>query len=201
MSEYTPLPGRHCILIDAGHGGEDGGATSCAGILESTYNLEIALRLEKVLQLLGYQTKMIRTGDYAVHREGQTIAARKASDLRERVALANNTEGAVLISIHQNYFPESKYSGAQVFYADTPESADFAKLLQSELRKILNPGSKRQEKKASGIYLMEHVSCPAVLIECGFLSNPQEEVLLRDSRYQKKLCGVIASVLGTYFRT
>lgn len=199
MSESSPLEGRHCIVIDAGHGGEDGGATSCAGILESKYNLDIALRLEKVFQLLGFQTKMVRTGDHAIHTEGETIAARKASDLKERVKLANGTDNGLLISIHQNYFSESQYSGAQVFYPDTEDSEALAKLLQSNIRNTLNPGSTRQAKKASGIYLMEHISCPGVLIECGFISNPQEEAKLRSMEYQKILCCVIVTAVSDYF--
>ena len=199
--ETASLSRRHCIIIDAGHGGEDGGATSCAGILESQYNLEIALRLDKLFHLLGYKTKMIRTGDYAIHTEGETIAARKASDLKERVRIANSTENALLISIHQNYFSQCQYSGAQVFYPGSQGSESLAKTLQKTVKETLNPGSNRQAKKAAGIYLMEHISCPGVLIECGFLSNPQEEAKLRSSEYQKLLSAVIASAVSGYFLT
>lgn len=156
FTENKMIRNRTCFVIDAGHGGEDGGATSCTGILESTFNLDIALRLDPLMQLLGYPTAMIRTTDTAIHTEGQTIAARKSSDLKQRVLIANTTKNAVLISIHQNYFRESKYSGAQVFYPRTSESDAIAKALQNAFRETVNPGSQRQAKPASGVYLMEH---------------------------------------------
>ena len=199
FSENNTTDNRHCIVIDAGHGGEDGGATSCTGVLESSFNLEFALRLEPLFRFLGYPTKMVRRTDTAIHTQGDTIAARKASDLNARVRLANETENGVLLSIHQNYFNESKYSGAQVFYAKTEGSIELAKLLQSKIRETVNPGSNRKEKMASGVYLMDHISCPAVLIECGFLSNPDEEANLRSVQYQKKMCCVIASAVMNYF--
>ncbi len=195
MSQAAPLENRHTIVIDAGHGGEDGGATSCSGVLESSINLEIALRLDDLMHFLGYKTIMIRTSDTAIHTQGNTIAARKASDLKQRVKLANETENALLISIHQNYFSDSRYSGAQVFYAPTEQSKELALLLQRQFSLYLQKENKRTIKKASGVYLMEHIDCPGILIECGFLSNPTETANLGDPVYQKKLCCVIASVL------
>lgn len=190
--------GRSCVIIDAGHGGVDGGATSCTGVLESGINLQIALRLEALVHLLGYNTRMIRSTDISVYTEGTSIAQKKVSDLKERVRMINKTENGILISIHQNQFSDSRYSGAQVFYSDTPDSQALAKQLQTSFVNTLNPGSRRLAKKSSGIYLMEHIRCTGVLIECGFLSNPQEEALLRDAAYQKKLCGVIAANLCVY---
>lgn len=192
ISQTLPIPREQCFVIDPGHGGMDGGATSCSGILESHLNLEIALRLNDLLQLLGYETKMLRTEDTSIHTGGDTIAQVKFSDLKERVRIINETENAILLSIHQNYFSQPQYSGAQVFYARTTGSQALAEQLQSAFLKHLNPGSKRQCKLSKGIYLMEHIHSPGVLIECGFLSNPQEEALLRSSEYQKKLCAVIA---------
>ena len=193
-----PLGGRTTVVIDAGHGGIDGGAVSCSGISESSINLEIALRLENLFHFLGYQTVMIRTTDRSVATEGDTISQIKRSDLKERVRIVRQTENAFLISIHQNMFQESRYSGAQVFYAATQNSRDVAALLQETLCKTLNPGSNRKIKQASGIYLLEHVSCGAVLVECGFLSNPQEEEKLRSASYQKQLCCVIAAAFASF---
>ena len=190
---------RYTIIIDAGHGGEDGGATSCTGILESQFNLEIALRLDKIMQLLGYETLMVRTSDTAVHTSGNTIAARKASDLKARVNLVNNTPNCVLVSIHQNYFPQSKYCGSQVFYGKHEESKTLAQQMQSSLRENLRQGGNRQAKPAQGIYLMDHIQNPGILVECGFLSNPEEEYKLRDPAYQKQLCAVLAASLCNYF--
>ena len=114
-SENAPINGRKTIVIDAGHGGVDGGATSCTGVLESQFNLEIALKLRDFMHLLGIQTCMIRDTDCSVYTQGDTISQKKISDLRERVRLVNSIENCVLISIHQNHFSDSKYSGAQVF--------------------------------------------------------------------------------------
>lgn len=200
MAENTPIERSQTIIIDAGHGGEDGGATSCTGVLESQINLEIALRLEDLCHLLGYRTLMIRRTDASVYTEGNSIAAKKASDLRQRVKIVNGVEDGVLISIHQNIFPDSQYSGAQVFYAPTEGSHDFALLLQTLLVSSLNPGSNRKCKTADSIYLMQHIHCPALLVECGFLSNPTEEAKLRSEEYQKMLCCVIVSGLSQYFR-
>lgn len=198
ISENLPVEREHTIIIDAGHGGEDGGTTSCTGKPESGYNLEIALRLEDVCHLLGYDTVMIRRTDTSIYTKGETIAQKKISDLKERVRIANSTENAVLISIHQNFFPESQYSGAQVFYGKSDGSEELAKAMQSQLTACINTGSRRQVKKGSGIYLLDKMTCPGVLIECGFLSNPEEETLLSCPAYQKKMVCVIASTVGSW---
>lgn len=198
LSESLSGKERHCIVIDPGHGGEDGGASSCTGRLESGYNLEIALRLEDIFHLLGYDTKLIRREDVSVYTTGQTIAQKKVSDLKNRVKLINETKNGILLSIHQNYYPDSRYSGVQVFCGNSEGSEALAKHLQASLVAGLNPGSRRQAKQGKGIYLLEHIQCSGALIECGFLSNPREEALLRDSAYQKKLCCVIGSALNRY---
>ena len=173
LSENVQLNRRSCIIIDAGHGGIDGGATSCTGVLESELNLQIAHRLNDLLHLMGYDTKMMRYDDVSIYTEGETIAKKKISDLKERVRICNETERGLLLSIHQNTFQDEQYWGAQVFYAKDKHS-------------------KRLAKQAKGIYLMEHINCPGILIECGFLSNIAEEAKLRSEEYQKKLCCVIA---------
>ncbi len=183
-----PVQRMHTIVIDAGHGGIDGGATSCTGILESRFNLQIALKLEDLLHLLGYDTVMIRRTDTSVYTEGNTIAAQKVSDLKERVRIANETENAILISIHQNTFSDRRYAGAQVFYGPSEGSLELAQIMQEKL-----PGRRRECKKTESIYLLQNIECPGVLIECGFLSNHAEEALLRDDNYQQKLCAMIAA--------
>lgn len=198
ISEGLPIKRDCCIIIDAGHGGVDGGATSCTGKLESAFNLEIAQRLDDLFHLLGFHTYMIRTTDISVYTKGETIAQKKVSDLKERVRICNETENAVLLSIHQNNFSDSRYSGAQVFYAPTKDSDSLAKALQDSFKSTVNPGSNRQTKKADGVYLMEHIDCTGILVECGFLSNPQEEAKLRSEEYQKKLCSVIAATVSNF---
>ena len=194
LAESSPISRENVIIIDAGHGGEDGGATSCTGILESQFNLEIALRLNDLMHLLGLKTIMIRTTDISVYTQGSTIAAKKISDLKERVRIVNETENAFLVSIHQNIFADSQYHGAQVFYNE--ESKYMAERLQTTLVTALNPGSRRKSKSASGVYLMQHIQRPGLLVECGFLSNPEEEGKLRTGEYQKKLCCVIAATIS-----
>lgn len=193
IAQSMPVKREYTFVIDAGHGGIDGGATSCTGVLESSINLEIALRLGDLMRFLGYDVVMIRTTDESIHTQGTTIAQKKVSDLKERVRIVNETENGILISIHQNTFPDSRYGGAQVFYSANDLSRKIAKTVQGSLVAFLNPDSNRQCKKASGVYLMEHINRPGVLIECGFLSNPEEEAKLRSPDYQKKLCCVIAS--------
>lgn len=189
---------RVTIVIDPGHGGEDGGATSCTGVLESGINLEISRRLNDLLNLLGYKTRMIRATDSAVYTQGETIAAKKVSDLKNRVRMVNDTPNAWLISIHQNQFSDSRYSGGQVFSASDSRSQALAEALQASLVSTLNKGSRRKAKLSKGVYLMEHIQSPGILVECGFLSHPEEEAKLRTAGYQKNLCCVIAAAVSSY---
>lgn len=187
------------VVIDAGHGGEDGGATSVSGIRESQLNLAISLRLEQLLALAGIQTQMIRDTDTAVYSGScATITEKKVSDLKNRVATINAVNQALVVSIHQNHFSESKYSGAQVFYAPADGSKELAQIAQNVLRETLAPSNRREPKAASSVYLMEHIQCTGILVECGFLSNPQEDLKLQDSDYQKKLVCAIGGALTQY---
>ena len=192
---------KNHVVIDAGHGGVDGGAVSCTGVLESKINLEIALKLEAMLHLFGIRTVMIRNTDRSVYTQGTTIAAKKVSDIRERVRIVNSTQNALLLSIHQNHYTDPRYSGGQVFYNHTADSKKLGEMMQAALHTNLDSSNKRPAKKISGVYLMEHINCTGILVECGFLSNPQEEAFLRDASYQKKLCGVIAATVSGYLNT
>lgn len=187
------------LVIDAGHGGEDSGAISASGASESVINLAVARRLDAILGLFGVDTVMLRTEDISLHSEGlSTVRERKVSDLHNRAAAVNETENAVLISIHQNSFPEPKYDGAQVFYAPTEGSQFFAEYTQELLRVCLDPENHRQVKPIpSSVYLMNHVGCRAILVECGFLTNPEEDLLLQSPDYQLKLAVTLA---GAYLQ-
>lgn len=198
LADHAADAGRTKIVIDPGHGGEDGGAISCTGIPESGINLDISLRLQDMMHLMGYDTVMIRRSDTAVYTTGKTIAEKKVSDLKQRVQIANAVPNALLVSIHQNQFSDGRYAGAQVFYAKTAGSQLLAEQMQAMLAAQLYPGSRRKCKKADNVYLMEHISCTGILIECGFLSNPEEEALLRTAAYQKKLVCVIGTVLCNF---
>ena len=198
MAQRTPVEGRRIIVLDPGHGGEDGGAVSCTGAMEKTINLEIALKLNDLLHLLGLRTEMTRQEDKSVYTAGQTIAQRKISDLKERVRQVNSIENPILISIHQNLYPEARYRGAQVFYGSAGAGEALAEEIQTSFLNTINPGSNRQIKASQGVYLMEKAQCTAVLVECGFLSNPEEEALLRSSDYQRKICCVVASAVANF---
>ena len=195
------LTPRKCVIIDAGHGGIDCGAISCTGVYESHINLEIAIRLRDLMHLFGIQTVMIRDTDRSVYIEGNTIASQKVSDIKERVRIVNTTPNAFLLSIHQNNFQDARYSGAQVFYNTYQESKVLADKLQAAFRDCLDARNHRKAKRTSGIYLMEHINCPGVLIECGFLSNREEEFKLRNEDYQKAICMVISATVHQYLNT
>lgn len=196
MKEYSRE--RTVFVVDAGHGGIDTGAVSCTGLAESGYNLQISLRLRDLLELMGYRVRTVRTEDTSVHTSGDTIAQQKLSDLKQRAAMADQTENSILLSIHQNHFPDSRYRGPQVFHSAKDESRELALLMQMRLNAALAPDSRRMAKEGEGIYLLEHISCPGVLVECGFLSNPAEEALLRDPGYQQKLCCVLACTAAEF---
>lgn len=187
------------LVIDAGHGGEDGGAVSVSGVSESTINLAVARRLDALMGLFGVNTLMLRTEDVSLgNADLSTIRERKVSDLHNRVSAIRNVENAVLISIHQNSFTDSRYDGAQVFYAPTEGSQFFAEYTQEMLRVCLAPDNDRRAKPIpQSVYLMSHVDCKAILVECGFLTNPAEDQLLQQPDYQLKLALAIA---GAYFR-
>ena len=158
----------------------------------------MSLRERDLLRFCGVRTAMTREGDYALYEEGSaTFSQKKTSDLRRRVALLREHPDAILLSIHQNKFPEAKYRGAQAFYKNTPDSALLAEAIQDSLRRGIDPRNYRKPKQAEGIYLLEKIDNPAVLLECGFLSNPEEEALLRTEGYQKKLvCAVCAGLIN-----
>ncbi|MBR6119816.1 MAG: N-acetylmuramoyl-L-alanine amidase [Oscillospiraceae bacterium] len=188
--------GAPVIVVDPGHGGEDGGALAPSGTKEAARNLEISLRLRDLLRFLGCSVRMTRETDVSVHSpEALTVSEKKVSDLKNRVRAVNETPGAVLISIHQNTFPEARYRGAQVFYTGSARSKALAEALQRVLGERLDPDNHRQAKQTDSVYLLNQVSCPAALVECGFLSNPREEQLLGTADYQKKLAAAIAAGL------
>lgn len=194
----VPAPAR-TLVIDAGHGGQDGGAVSVSGVSESVLNLAVARRLDGILGLCGVPAVMLRSEDVMLSDPGgKTMRERKVSDLHNRVKAVEQVENAVLLSIHQNSFTDPKYSGAQVFYAPTAGSQDFAERTQELLRVTLSPANNRQAKPIpDSVYLMNHIGCKAILVECGFLTNPDEDRLLQTPAYQLKLAATLA---GAYLR-
>lgn len=187
------------VILDAGHGGEDGGASTADGVLESGINLEIALRLRDLFAFVGIDTQMIRDTDTAVYSgDCRTISQKKVSDLKNRAAMVNAVENGLLVSIHQNYFEQTKYCGAQVFFAKTDGSKALAERIQQSLRENVDAANHRQCKPSQSVYLMEHIECTGVLIECGFLSNYEEAKRLQTDAYQKKLSAAICGAITEY---
>lgn len=190
----------HVIIIDPGHGGEDGGAVAADGTLEAELNLAVAQKLHGLASLCGVQTVMTRTGDHIDYpADAETISERKIADQKQRVALINSVLNGFLISVHQNWYPASAPHGAQVLYARNPESEAFGTLMQARLTEALDPENRRVAAPiAENIYLIRNAHCPAVLVECGFLSNSEELSRLKNTSYQIKL-GML--ILSTYFDT
>ncbi len=190
------LAGRQLIL-DAGHGGEDGGAVSVTGVPESQINLAVTLKLDQLLGFCGLAPILTRDSDVSVYDPGcNTLHEKKVSDIHNRVALIEGTANALVVSIHQNTFTNAAYHGAQVFFRPGEESEALAKQVQQALCDGVDPDNKRTPTKIpSSVYLMAHITCPAVLVECGFLSNPAEEERLRSGGYQTQLALCLTSAL------
>ena len=194
---------RSEIIIDAGHGGVDSGALGLYGIVEKDINLSISLKLADMLDAMGFKTTLVRGKDESIHDpDANTIRKKKNTDLKNRLNLMNKNPSSITVSIHQNIFEESKYSGAQMFYGtENPESETLAEGLQYNFRKYLQPENSRVIKKAgSNLYLMQNVLSPAVLCECGFLSNPEEAHKLADSDYQDMVAFTIAVSLVEFIQ-
>lgn len=183
------------LILDAGHGGEDGGAVSITGVPESQMNLAIVLKMDDILAFYGTSPILLRTEDVSLHDStAVTLREKKVSDLKNRVAAIQAAGNATLISIHQNSYPDGRYHGAQVFYAPTDGSMELAQHIQNAFKASLQPDNNRERKLIPDtVYLMNHITCRAVLVECGFLTNPEEEVRIRDDGYQRKLAALLSS--------
>ena len=199
VSANNTLFAYDTVIIDPGHGRIDGGAVGEGGILEKDINLLISHALNSLLSLTNTSTVMTRTTDELLVDEGNTTASKKTQDLTQRVGFTELYENPLFISIHQNKFPVSRYSGLQVYYSkNNPESKIVAENIQKTTKLLLQNDNKREVKKAgTNIYVLKKIVCPAVLVECGFLSNPQEARRLCDDSYQKKIAICIFSALAT----
>lgn len=179
----------HCLVIDAGHGGIDGGAIGLDGSKESDINLAIALKLEKLSFFCGQNCVMTREND---QRRTDILSYSEHEDLVHRCELINAVPNGVLISIHQNYYPTSQPSGAQVLYAKGEESRRFGELTHQNLVTCLQPKNRRVAEPAdAALYITSHAQCPAILVECGFLSNSGDLESLKNDRYQTQVAAVL----------
>jgi len=184
------------VVIDPGHGGEDGGAVSPGGVSESQINLAVSLRVSDLLRFAGRRTLLTRDEDVTICDEGlDTMRQRKSSDLKNRVRIVEETENAVLLSIHQNSLPSSTVThGAQVFWNRREGAEALAGQIQESLNAGINAGNEKHPRQIpDSIYLMKNITAPGVLVECGFLSNGPETERLQDPAYQLRLASAIAA--------
>ena len=188
------------IVLDAGHGGEDGGAQG-NGLIEKDLNLDITLRVATLLREQGVNVVLTRDTDILLYdTESDYKGKKKAHDLRKRLEIANSCENPVLVSIHMNYFAQTQYSGLQVWYSkNDSRSKTLANFIQSNVKSTLQPHNNRATKEAtSSIFLLHNATFPAVLIECGFLSNPDEAHALGDANYRQELANSIFHSIMNY---
>lgn len=186
------------VVVDAGHGGEDGGAVAADGTVESGLNLAIALRVRDLLAFAGVNTVMTRTEDAAIYDDSaSTLREKKVSDLKNRAELVNATENAVLLSIHQNSLPSSPAThGAQAFFNGAEGAAPLATSVQEALNQAVNTEkAKNPAAIGSSVYLMKNITAPGVLVECGFLTNEREAAQLKSEAYQLRLAAAITAGL------
>ena len=197
-AEDAAAPSRPIIVIDAGHGGEDGGASGEDGTKEKDLNLLVAQSLADILTAAGYDVRMTRTDDrllYDLYGDLTDYKGHKKTyDLRNRLRFTEEAGADLLLSIHMNKFPQPQYSGLQVYYSPTaPESRTVAEVIRNYTKLYLQPENERETKAAtSSIYLLHRIQRPAVMVECGFLSNEEELSRLKDDTYRRQLALVIA---------
>ncbi len=186
------------VIIDAGHGGEDGGAIGIDGTLEKNLNLDIAQKLFDTLTQSGIECVMTRTEDTLLYDKNQDYEGRKkALDMQARLAIAERYDNAIFVSIHQNSFPVEKYNGFQAYYSpNDPSSQVLATMTESKVREKLQPSNKRAAKCSDGkIFLLDKLTCPAVLLECGFITNAEECARLGTEEYRTQLAYTLSDAI------
>ncbi len=189
--------GDKTIVIDAGHGGEDGGAVGVNDILEKDINLKIAKKLNDIFIKSGFSAVMTRTEDKAIYKQepgkNKTLRQKKVDDLKSRANIANSSDKNILISIHQNKFTDPQYSGTQIFYSSNNKDSELlANFVKESVIKTLQPDNKRENKKAGkDIYLLRNADIPAIIVECGFISNEEESKKLLTDEYQNSIANCI----------
>lgn len=190
---------RQTVIIDAGHGGFDGGATAPDGTAEKDINLAVSLKLKKILTLYGYDVIMLRDTDTALNTEGDTTRSKKCSDIMNRYAVMEANPDSIYLCIHQNNFSASYCHGAQMFYCkSTDGSKELAECIQTSL-KAVQPDNDRVIKPCTDdVYLIYNAKTTALLVECGFLSNRDDLLNLKNEEYQMKLAFAISSGLNNY---
>lgn len=190
------------VIIDAGHGGEDGGAIGVTGLVEKELNLDLAKRLCTLLEADGVRVIMTRTEDVLLYDRGADYEGRKkVLDLAARQAIGDANPEALFVSLHANTFPQQVYHGLQVWYSpNNPKSTALAEAIRCEVVSTLQPDNHRQSKQAgSNIFLLHKLQIPSVLVECGFLSNPAECSALEDPAYRDRLAYALYKGIIAYY--
>lgn len=202
INKYEFEKDKKIILIDPGHGGIDGGAESKSGIVEKNINLSIGLKLKRVLENKNFDVVMTRQEDKGLYTENGTIRKKKHEDLDNRCKMKDESNCDIFVSIHLNMFPESKYYGAQVWYSKNEGSKKLAHIIQENFREDLDSNNKRIEKPALDQYkiLRAGKDVPSVIVECGFISNYEEEQKLKSESYQEKIAESIGKSIVNYYR-
>lgn len=197
----TPISG-HTIILDAGHGDPDGGAVGTDGSIESDINLNIVLKLQKLFESSNCTVILTRSDKNGIYETtAETIREKKVSDMKNRVDIANNSNAELFLSIHMNKLDQSQYDGWQTFFKNDDEtSKEIAQNVQISLNNFLKKENNRTIKSISGIYLTKNVSIPLIIVECGFLSNPEENKLLQTDNYQNELAWSIYIGIMDYLK-
>ena len=189
-AKSRPEKGKYSVVIDVGHGGIDSGKVSADGVLEKDINLAIAKKLKVLLEQEDVSVTLTRESDTGLYHESDSN--KKVADLQNRCALIEKTDPDCTVSIHQNSFSSPEVRGAQVFYyGQSSEGETLAKLVQASLTRRVDPGNHRQAKANDSYYLLKRTVSPTVIVECGFLSNPEEAALLTSEDYQNRLVWAI----------
>lgn len=195
-----PVSGK-TIVIDAGHGKPDEGAESSRGTTEAETNLKIALKLQNLLEQSGSTVILTRSDENAIYDiDSKTLRQKKISDIRNRVKIGNESSADIFVSIHLNKIPQQQYDGWQTFYnAKNAQGQKLAVSIQNNLNDAIQKENNRLAKSIENIYIVKHVEIPTTIVECGFLSNPDEERLLLEDEYQNKLAWGIYNGIIDYF--
>ena len=190
------------IVIDPGHGGIDGGAKSENGVIEKDINLSISLKTKAALESKGYKVIMTRSEDVGLYTEGKKVREKKIEDLGNRVKIKKENKCDAFISIHQNMFPQKNCKGAQVWTANNEPSQKLGKIIQQKFKEEVDQNNKREAKVAKKEYkiLNDGYEGASVIVECGFLSNPEECELLGKEDYQNKIANTLANAIDEYFK-
>lgn len=201
MVNTFPVTNR-VIVVDAGHGNPDGGAVGNTGVTEADINLKIALKLQKILEENGATVILTRSDENGIYdNENDSIGRKKVSDIKNRVKIGNESEADIFVSIHLNKLNEKQYSGWQTFYKkDSEEGKHLAEEIQKGLNESIKKENDRKAKSIENIYIVKNVEIPTTIVECGFLSNYDEEEKLTDDSYQENLAyGIYIGIMNYFY--